>query len=161
MTLYEIKEAYLKALEAMEVNEDGEVLNAEQIELAEGEFMDKVESVGIYIKSLQAEAKAYKEERANLTKQMESCEKKAERLMEYLDMNLKAAGLTSHKTAKVNISYRKSEKVILEDETLIPDEFKEAVTEIKISKTDIKKAIKDGAEVPGAYIERCENLQVK
>lgn len=160
-TLYDITKEYLVAMDSMEINEDGEILNADAIELAEGAFLDKAESVAIYIKSLQAEAKAHKGEEALQKKKREACEKKAEWLTHYLDINMKAAEISSHKTARVNLSYRKSDKVVLEDEMLIPDDFKEYVTEVKISKADIKKAIKAGEIVPGVRLEICENLQIK
>ena len=43
---------------------------------------------------------------------------------------------------------------------MIPQEFKKEEVTIKISKADIKKALKDG-DVPGAEIVESMNLQIK
>ena len=59
------------------------------------------------------------------------------------------------------LSYRKSEAVVLTDEAVIPDEYKKEKLTVSIDKTEIKKALKAGTEVPGAVIEVRQNLQIK
>ncbi len=161
MTLYEIRKDYLDALNNIEVNEDGEVLNIDAIEQAEGAFLDKAESVAIYIKNLTAEAKAIKEEEKAQASRRISLEKKIDRLTQYLDINLRDVGRDDFKTAKVEVTYRASERLIVDDESIIPDDYKELVTEMKVSKDSIKRAIKAGAVVEGAHIEKCKNIRVK
>lgn len=61
------------------------------------------------------------------------------------------------------VSYRKSDAVIIEDETRIPSEFMKTPEPPapKPDKTAIKEAIKGGAVIPGASIETRNNLQIK
>ena len=65
------------------------------------------------------------------------------------------------KTEINELSYRKSEAVVLVDETLIPTEFKKEKVSVSIDKTEIKKALKEGKEIPWAVIETRQNLQIK
>ena len=64
-------------------------------------------------------------------------------------------------TAVADISIRKSERCIVEDESALPDKFVNVKTTYTPDKKRIKDAIKAGEEVPGAYIEVCSNLSVK
>jgi len=63
-------------------------------------------------------------------------------------------------TPIAKLSYRKSEAVFIEDEELVPDEFKTQVTSTKISKSDIKKALKIW-EVLWVRLITKQNLQIK
>lgn len=52
-----------------------------------------------------------------------------------------------------NMTIRKGlGKLIVDDIDKIPDEYKITKTEVKEDKTAIKKAIKDGQEIPGAHL---------
>ena len=51
--------------------------------------------------------------------------------------------------------------LIIEDDKLIPEKFKTIVQETKIEKTEIKKALKDGAEIEGVRLESSQSLLVK
>ena len=51
--------------------------------------------------------------------------------------------------------------MVLVDETLIPTEFKKEKVSVSIDKTEIKKALKEGKEIPWAVIETRQNLQIK
>ena len=59
------------------------------------------------------------------------------------------------------LSYIKSEAVVFTDEAKIPAEFKKEKLTISVDKTEIKKALKSGTEVPGAMIEVRQNLQIR
>ena len=61
------------------------------------------------------------------------------------------------------VSYRKSTQTIIDDESLIPDEYKTTETKTieKISKDDIKKALKEGKEVSGAHLFENQTLTIK
>ena len=61
------------------------------------------------------------------------------------------------------LSYRKSDAVVIEDESRIPPEYMKTPEPPlpKPDKTAIKEAIKGGAEIPGAIIETRQNLQIK
>lgn len=60
------------------------------------------------------------------------------------------------KTTRASVSYRKSQKVIVDDYTLLPSSF--VSYEPKVDKTMLKLALKNGEEIDGAKLE--ENLSI-
>lgn len=78
-----------------------------------------------------------------------------------IDYLLKLFKIEKMQTEINELSYRKSEAVVLTDEAVIPAEFKKEKLTISVDKTEIKKALKAGTEVPGAVIEVRQNLQIK
>lgn len=52
-----------------------------------------------------------------------------------------------------NMTVRKGTgKVVVDDPTKIPEEYRVTKVEVKEDKTAIKKAIKDGQEIPGVHL---------
>ena len=80
-----------------------------------------------------------------------ACKNKAESLKRYLQS---ALGGEKFKTAKVSISYRKSESA------KIPDEYLKYL-EPEVKKTDLKKAIKAGETFEGVSLVEKQNIQIK
>lgn len=163
MTLYEINkdiEATLNAIMAS-VNEDGEVDEAyvHQLEDLQLQRDDKLEGIGCYIKNLRAEAVAIKAEEANLKARRTALENHAERLTNYVADML--GGEKWDKSPKVAYSFRKSERVVIGDESLIPAEYIKTKTETAPDLTAIKNAIKAGNDVAGARVVTFNNVQIK
>lgn len=52
-------------------------------------------------------------------------------------------------------------KLIIEDESLIPDIYKKQVTTVEIRKDAIKDEMKMGAEIPGCRLVQDQSLQLK
>lgn len=142
--------------------ETGEVLfdeeNLTALEMARNE---KLEAVALYIKSLEAEAEAMKAEAKKLADRREAKERKAERLRSYISNSMQALGDTKLETAKVALSFRKSESVDVYEPALLPSEYTKTKTTVTPDKTAIKAAIKAGQEVAGATLEVKQNLQIK
>ncbi len=157
MKLYEIKEAYLNILE---LDIDDEAFN-KAIDAVELELSDKANSIGGLIKTLEAEQNAYKAEIERFKALSQSNENKIERVKKYLAETMQDMNVPSLSTKQFKFSFRKSESVNIDDEALISDEFKTEEIKVKISKTDIKKAIKAGQSVKGASLITKQNLQIK
>lgn len=142
--------------------ETGEVLfDEENLTALEIERNKKLEAVALYIKSLEAEAEAMKAEAKKLADRREAKERKAERLRSYISNSMQALGDTKLETAKVALSFRKSESVDVYDPVLLPAEYTKTKTTVTPDKTAIKAAIKAGQEVAGAMLEVKQNLQIK
>ncbi len=161
MTLYEIKEQYLNVLNNLEVDEDGEITNIDVIDKAEGDFKDKAEAVACYIKSLDAEAKALKEEIENLNARMKSKQNYSEKLKDYLSFCMESTQIERIETPKVNLYFRNSSKVVVDDEAAIDEKYIVTKTTTTISKSAIKDDIRSGMEVTGAHVETTRSLQIK
>ena len=166
MTLYEIdneiREFLDKMLDAVD-EETGEVMEIDPSELERlNEARDqKIENIALYIKNLEADAKAIKEEEKNLKERRERAEKKADRLRDLLAMSMNNAGETKFNTARCAISFRSSKSVVITDLYLIDEAYVKKTIDIKPDKTAIKKALEAGEDIEGAYIEEKQNIQVK
>lgn len=169
MTLYEIDKAILTLLdegfnytvdeETGEVTFDDRSAELEQLQIDRAE---KLEAVALYIKTLDALAEDIKAEEMALKKRREAREKKADNLRQYLGNSLTTANEEGFETAKVRVSFRKSQAVIVDEEKLDKAFIKETVkTTYAPDKTAIKKAIKEGQEVAGAYIEERKAVQIQ
>lgn len=163
MNLYEINAAIEEAINNLfnSVDEEtGEVSPEAVKNLSDLQIQkeEKLDNIAAYIKNLLAEADMIKTEEANLKARREAKEKKAESLKNYL-----AAALDGEKfeSSRVSCSWRKSEVVNIPDVELIPDEYKKIKTDISADKAAIKKALKSGEEVRGAFLETKNNLQIK
>ena len=157
MKLYQINQQIEDILSRYDDELPEEALDQiEALGLAEA---DKLESMGVWIKQLRAEEKALADEIKTLQSRKKSTENRADRIGKYLADYLLANGRDTFKSSKVAMSFRRSEVVEVADETLIPDAYKSY--EVKVSKSDIKTAIKAGQAVSGAQLVERKNLQVK
>lgn len=157
MNLYEIKQEFEKAIEECVDMETGEIINPARLDELNMVLTDKRENVALYIKNLSAEAKAIDEEAKNLTNRKRVLNNKVEGLKKYLADNLEG-----HKfeTAKVVVSFRKSEQLEINSTEHIPAEYLIS-QEPKIDKVALKKSIKQGAVINGVQIITKQNIQIK
>lgn len=161
MTLYDIA----SEMQALIDEETGEIKDYEAFEALGLEREKKIDNTVLWIKDLEAEAAAIKEEAAKLTARAKVAENKATRLREFLATAL--AG-EKRKTAQYAISYRKSEQVNIEDAAALVEWLEnnghgDAISykEPTVNKADVKRMIKAGIAVPFAALEDKQNMQIK
>lgn len=177
-TLWDI-DYRLKMLEELNVDvESGEIIDDTEFDKLFNEIqMDlhtKIEQTMCFYKSLISDAEAIENESKNLKKRADSKRKLAERLKARIDhyiesqysdengmVNMEEMNKFKFDTPKVYLSYRKSEKAIVDDITKLPKEFITTKVEEKPNLTEIKKAIKGGNAIEGAHIEATLNMQIK
>ena len=159
MSIYEIDNAIVQLVD----DETGEISDEEAFDQLQMARDAKIENIGLYVKDLQAEAKAIKDEEAALAARRKSAEAKVERLKNLLDYALRGAKFS---TPRLKVSYRKSQTVEVSDGFVAwadenrPDLLTYA--DPKPSKTAIKDAIKAGGIPEGmARIESHENISIK
>lgn len=143
--------------------ETGEIdpVVAEQLKLTGEELDQKIKGVAIVYKQLIADAKMLKEEEDNLVARRKRAERNAEMLKNRLESSMILLNKTEFKDAKVNITFRKSTKVeILDESKLAKDYIVEKVTRTP-SKTAIMEALKNGVNVEGAQLVESKNIQIK
>lgn len=161
-TLWEINSQIEEILmfEDMVDPETGEVREdlMEKLDQLEIDRDEKLENIGIVMKELNAEIIAIKSEIDALKKRMTSKANRLDRISKYVSHTL---GGKKFESPKVAFSFKRSEKVDIVNEDLVPEEYCDYRTEKKVIKTDIKKALKDGKEVPGCILVENMNLQVK
>ena len=153
MNLYEIDSAIMDCVDM----ETGEIVDIERLSSLQMERDQKIEGVGCWIKNLLADAKALKEEKDNLAKRQKVAENKAASLKTFLSSYLNGE---KFKTAKVAISYRKSDSVDIAEGAVIPEEYLK-YSEPTPDKIGLKAALKAGEEFPGISIVTSNNIQIK
>jgi len=78
-----------------------------------------------------------------------------ERLIEYLRHNMEASGIKSIKCPFFGITHVDGQDIVtIVDESLLPDLYVNVKTTVTPDKALIKKALKDGFEVPGAKLDK-------
>lgn len=173
MNLFDIDEKLYNLIENGFDVETGEAYQTQEeldkaIDECGIELEKKIENIGCFIKNLEADAKALKEEEVNLKHRREVAEKKIESLKKYLNGYLMAVypndtdrAKWKFKTAKVVMGFRKSTTVEVPDIDKLDKNFLRVKTEVSADKTAIKDAIKNGKIVDGAFLQDNVNLSIK
>lgn len=172
MTLYEIDQELIDIFETHIDPETGEVQEGFDIESELNKLQmrldNKIENIACYIKNLNAEAEALKEEKLKLAQRQKIKENKANRLKKYLDEYLKhTQDITKYKfeTPRCLISYRSSTSVKIDDINKIPEIFikPRKLEEKDVDKTEIKDYLKHHKEetISGVRLEKNRNIQIK
>ena len=120
----------------------------------------KLDNYGKYIKNLEAEAKALDEQEKIFKQRRQRLERKAEWFKKAVVSSLMLSGDKKFESLNVVFSTRKTQKVEV-DESVLDKRYMREKVEYSADKDLIKKAIANGEEVPGAWIETNINLTVK
>ncbi len=167
MKLYEITNDYLALMEAVENGEIPEEALADTLEAITASIEDKADNMACLLKNLDAEIVAIKSEEDRLKERRKVKENAYERIKQYLSDSLQRAGLSKVETARNKITFRKSEKVVIEDElsfvswALANRDDLLTYANPKANLTAIKTVLKDGIEVVGAELRVNQNIQIK
>ena len=156
MKLYEIINE-IENFEFIVDEETGEILNAMQLDELELAKEEKVENICLWIKNLKAEANAIKEEVSSLQKRQKAVNNKAESLERYIQQALNGE---KFKTARVSVSYRKSEVVECENILAVDDDYLR-YKEPELDKSKVKAALKEGISVKGCSLVQKQNMQIR
>lgn len=153
-SLYEIDQAIMNCIDF----ETGEVIDLDKLTELQMQRENKFEGVALWIKNLKADAEALKAEKEVFVEREKQTKAKIERLQEWLSKVLEGQKFN---TAKVMVSFRKSESVGINDVNTIPKEYMvQTVTEAP-DKNKIKAALKTGVEISGCTLEVKNNIQIK
>lgn len=160
-TLYEITKQIEEVIEnGFSVNEEtGELFDDTDLEALDMDFKTKADNIACFIKNLNAEAKAIREEENALASRRRAKESKAAKLKEYLEGSMFLLQMDKLETSRNKLSFRKSTRLLIGDEAEIPTEF--IKTEYKPDKQALTKALKEGQEFTGIALVEQKNLQVK
>ena len=152
MTIYEIDQAIIDALENAVDPETGEISEdvAAALEALDMQRNEKLENIACYIKDLEAEAKAIRDEEKALAARRKTTERKTERLKDYLAWALNGEKFKSPRCA---VSFRKSTAVEIAPDALtyLPEQFLR-FKDPEADKTAIKDALKAGEIIEGCKL---------
>lgn len=174
MKLYELVGSY-KIFEEQfdnfcEMVDSGEIPEQavwDTFESIEGEIEEKIDNITCVYKQAMYEASMLKAEETRLAERRKAKENAAKRLLAYLSASMQQIGMERLETSRNSLSFRRSEKVMIDDaEGFVQwaQEYNPDLLTYKTpepNKTVIKKIIKSGQAIEGCRIEPCMNLQIK
>ena len=161
--LYELNQNYTNLLEVLETATDENLIEMVQGALSEvdGSIKDKVDNCVRFVRNLDSDIAALKEEEKRLADKRKTIENSKKRMEQYL------FDFTSHTEDKklkggiFELSVKKNPpSVAIEYTSDIPRIFMETVVTEKIDKAGLKKYLKDN-EVPGVKLVQGESLKIK
>jgi signal transduction histidine kinase len=169
--LYEIAQEYSDMLEAItELFDDKpelddavkQVIIDENLSLLQHDFSTKALALAGYIQNLKLEQSNVKELQDKFAKRVKSLDRTISHLNEYLLMQMQQVNIPKLNNTWLSVSIRNNPcKVIIEDETLLSDEFKITEQVIKINKSLISEQLKAGGFIPYAHLEQSKRLEIK
>ena len=153
-SLYEIDFEIMNCIDF----ETGEVVDVEKLTELQMDREHKIESVALWVKNLRAEAAAYKAEKDAFAKREKRTKKKVESLEKWLTNALNGEKLTTNRVA---VSFRKSKRVEVLDDSKIPENYMTETVTIAPDKKGIREAIEYGLKVPGCELVERNNIQIE
>lgn len=160
MKLYEIAPALRFALDDIVVDEEtGEILSSDALHAVEAQAAEKIEATALYLRELDAEANAAKEEADRMLARVKSMQKRSDYLKAMLLDALHATGKV--KTGRVTVSIRTTQAVAVDEGANLPEAYTTVKTTVSPNKTAIKQALLDGVEVPGCSLEARESVSIR
>ena len=132
------------------------------LEKVQGAFEEKAITTATVYRALGKYSKDIDEEIKRLQALKAHTDRQQKKVEQYLTEACERTGTESIKGIYANISFKTNPpKVVLDDESLIPEEYITIKTERKPNLTAIKEAIKSGKEVAGAHLEQERKIQIK
>ena len=137
----------------------------EQIDPETGELPEGLEQARAIVATKSQAVAAFILDDEALMAKVKTARKRSERLREYLRLHMDAAGVLSIKsddgTFACKLEKERDESIeVFDDKQLPADYLREKVT-VEPDKTLIRRALKDGFEVPGARLVRKDRLSIR
>lgn len=159
-TLYELTQDFDAVLNMLYTDVDEQTI-FDTLESIEGEIEDKADGYAKVIKNIEADIEALKTEEKRLNERKKTLENKIKSMKYSLENAMRITGRTKFKTALFSFGIQKnppSVEITDEDAAMKSEYIK---TEVKLDKTSIKEALKNGAELGFAQLVQSEGLRIR
>jgi hypothetical protein len=169
ITLYQIADDYRDILSLMESDSDDPTTlhqlvqnTLDQLQL-DDQFTDKALAVACYTRELELEAEAVALTEKSIRNRRKALESRSEFLRNYLITQLQKVNKTELKSNQIIIRLRKTPaRIIVDDESMIPDQFKEVETLTHIRKNWMQEQLRLGVDfIPGVHLETGVSLTLR
>lgn len=151
-TLYEINKDLADCIDA----ETGEIVDVDKYESLGMAREEKIENILLWVKNLRSDAEAYKAEAKSFSDKQKAAENKADNLQGWMESVLDGE---KFKTNRVQVTYRRSESVKIDDDAKLPEAFVRVKAEP--NKAELKRFLKQGGKVEGARLEQRTRMSIK
>ena len=153
-TLFEIDAAILECVDM----DTGEIMEPERLNELTMERNTKIKNVALYVKNLEHDLAGLEAQKAIFADRAAKCKKEMERLRSWLCEALNGQKFTAPECV---VSFRRSERVEVDDVDSLPDELKRVTTKIEPNKTAIAALLKEGLTVDGCKLVENISTTVK
>ena len=166
MNIYQISEELQKVFHNLDesYDENGEITQEaiDKINSLTCSAQDKCISFASHILNIEADLKAIEDVEKDLKKRKERLAKKSNDMREFLKTNMEKSHLTEVKSPIFDLKIKKNPlSVAINNESLIPNEFKKIKKFISIDKSKIRDEILSGQIVLGAELIQNTRLEIK
>ena len=162
ITLYSASAELRDLLEQVDV-ETGEL--PEGLEQVRELVAGKSRAVAAFILENEAQADMVEAHAKALLQRVKTARKRSEWLREYLRSHMAGCGVLSIKsddgTFSVKLERERDESVEVFDDKQLPRDYLRETVKVEPDKALIKKAMKDGFDVPGAKLVRKDRLTIR
>lgn len=138
---------------------DGEI--AQALAVKEEAFNEKSIAIATICRRFETQEDLIDGEIKRLTALKDRARKIQDKLKSALTTACQRLCKTEINGISANISFRTSEKTIVDNEELVPEEYFNVVMTKKPNLTKIKTDLKSGKEIAGVHIQQCSNIQIK
>lgn len=159
-SLYNITSEALELVSALEEGELTPELETALI-INQNELQEKAINYGYAIKSMEDDVTVIAEEIKRLQSIKTAKNNAVDRMKYAIETAMNLYGIQKVSSPTLNLSFRKSETVEVDFIDFLPDNLKIIKTTVTADKIAIKKAIKEGQHITGAFIKENFNLQIK
>lgn len=161
--LYELAIKYRQLSDKLHDLDLPDEVITDTLEAESGDLTDKGINVAKMFRNMEADAEKIEEAANQMLARANAIRKRSDGLKQYLFDNMTRAGIQKIESPWFVISIKQNpESVAVDDEASIPrDYFKEIPATFKLDKMLVKKAIKDGFNVPGCHLTRTTKLEIK
>ena len=151
--LYKISDDYKGLMALVDSGEATQEMISDSLEGVESMFEEKANAVVTIANGFDNSIDIVDAEIKRLTAMKQSLASQKGSLTEYLRHNMERTGINKIQCPLFTITLRKaSQPCHINDESELPDEYVNVKTTISPDKREILKALKAGAEIPGAEI---------
>lgn len=159
-SLYVMTQEFIEIADQLEEMElDAETIK-DTLDSVQAPLEQKVENIVKYMRSLEALSAARKEEAKKLTELAGKDLKKAECLKKYMTDNLKNANIKELQAGIFSLKFKKGTESTVINESELPEQYWIPQEPKPMSKTELKKLLKEGQEIPGVSLVRGEESLV-
>ena len=154
MRLYEIAEQY-KSIQEMADSDDENMMVAiaDTMEGIEAEFQEKAQAIVATAFNVESDIDAIDAQIKRLQEKKKTIQSKSEWLRDYLKRNMETTGINKITCPLFSITLSAPGKQVeVTDQALLPDDYVKVKTVVSPDKVAIAKALKDGADIPGALL---------
>lgn len=162
--LYVLADEYVAAAQTLADLEMDDQTVHDTLEGISGALEAKASHVAMFARNLETLAISIQEAERQMAARRKAIENRANRIREYLKMNMQRTGIHRIESPYFTIAIRENPgAVVIDAESQIPEEFMRVPTPPPPApdKKAIAAAIKIGKEVPGCHIERTQRLEIK